>query len=81
MLKIALIFFQICNAVGFEYLAFHFWIGVWLAVIATLAVAVETSVLVRFLTRFVQDIFAIFISLIYITKSVKAVYKVRLEYC
>ena len=59
-----------------EYLAVHFWVGIWLAVIATVVVALEGSVLVRYVSRFTQDIFALLISLIFIYESLRKIYVV-----
>ena len=63
-----------------EYLAVHFWVGVWLAVIATVTVALEGSVLVRYVSRFTQDIFALLISLIFIYESLRKIYVVSKGY-
>lgn len=68
--------FQVCSSFKFEYLAFHFWVGMWLAVIVTVFVAFEGSVLVRYVSRFTQDIFALLISLIFIFESFKKIYMV-----
>ena len=59
-----------------EYLAVHFWVGIWLAVIATVVVALEGSVLVRYVSRFTQDIFALLISLIFIYEALRKIYVV-----
>ncbi len=68
--------FQICTSFKFEYLAFHFWVGIWLAIIATIVVAVEGGCLLRYVSRFTQDIFALLISLIFIFESLKKLYMV-----
>ena len=70
---------QICQSLDMEYLAVHFWVGIWLAVIATVVVALEGSVLVRYVSRFTQDIFALLISLIFIYESLRKIYVVSLD--
>ena len=49
-----------------DYLATRFWVGVWLFIIAVLVVMFEGSFLVRYITRFTEEIFASLISLIFI---------------
>ena len=51
---------------GIEYLSFRVWIGVWVSVITLLMVALDGSFLVRYFTRFTEEIFASLISLIFI---------------
>ena len=72
--KFQIYFFQICLSFDIEFLPFHFWVGVWLAIIATLVVAFEGSCLLRYVSRFTQDIFALLISLIFIFESLKKLY-------
>lgn len=45
------------------------WIGFWLVLLALLMVALEGSFLVRFVSRFTQEIFAFLISLIFIYET------------
>ncbi|XP_013387963.1 anion exchange protein 2 isoform X2 [Lingula anatina] len=59
-------FFSFCQANGMEYLTMRVWIGMWFAVIAIILVALDGSFLIRYVTRFTQEIFASLISLIFI---------------
>lgn len=45
------------------------WIGFWLVLIVLAIVAFEGSFLVRFVSRFTQEIFAFLISLIFIYET------------
>lgn len=45
------------------------WIGFWLVLIVLAMVAFEGSFLVRFVSRFTQEIFAFLISLIFIYET------------
>ena len=47
------------------------WIGLYVAIISIVVVALEGSFLVRFVTRFAEEIFAILISIIFIYEVVK----------
>uniref|UniRef100_A0A1E1X3D4 Anion exchange protein n=1 Tax=Amblyomma aureolatum TaxID=187763 RepID=A0A1E1X3D4_9ACAR len=63
-----------CEENDVEFLAIRVWIGMWIAILATLVVAFEGSALVRFFTRFTQEIFASLISLLYIYESFYKLY-------
>lgn len=52
------------------------WVGMWLIVIVILIVALEGSFLVRFISRFTQEIFSILISLIFIYETFAKLMKV-----
>ncbi|KAL2101720.1 hypothetical protein ACEWY4_003481 [Coilia grayii] len=62
-------FYAFCKSQGIEYLVGRVWVGVWLVVIVVVVVAVEGSFLVRFISRFTQEIFSILISLIFIYET------------
>lgn len=53
------------------------WIGFWLVLIVLLTVAFEGSILVRFVSRFTQEIFSFLISLIFIYETFAKLVKVR----
>ncbi|OXB52841.1 hypothetical protein ASZ78_007072, partial [Callipepla squamata] len=58
-----------CEGQGLEYIVGRVWIGFWLILLALLVVAWEGSVLVRFLSRYTQEIFSFLISLIFIYET------------
>ncbi|KAK3559692.1 hypothetical protein QTP86_017681, partial [Hemibagrus guttatus] len=62
-------FYGFCKSQDIEYIVGRVWIGVWLIVIVVLIVAIEGSFLVRFISRFTQEIFSILISLIFIYET------------
>lgn len=62
-------FFTFCTSQGLDYLVGRVWIGFWLILIVTLMVAFEGSFLVRYVSRFTQEIFAFLISLIFIYET------------
>lgn len=55
------------------------WIGFWLVLLALLMVALEGSFLVRFVSRFTQEIFAFLISLIFIYETFYKLIKVGMH--
>lgn len=62
-------FYSFCTANNIEYLTGRVWIGFWLIIIVIVTVAFEGSFLVRFVSRFTQEIFSFLISLIFICET------------
>ena len=53
------------------------WIGFWLILLVVLVVAFEGSFLVRFISRYTQEIFSFLISLIFIYETFSKLVTVR----
>uniref|UniRef100_A0A4W4DVW9 Anion exchange protein n=1 Tax=Electrophorus electricus TaxID=8005 RepID=A0A4W4DVW9_ELEEL len=62
-------FFEFCKYSDVEYIVGRTWVGIWLIVIVLVFVATEASFLVRFISRFTQEIFSILISFIFIYET------------
>ncbi|XP_007536687.2 anion exchange protein 2 [Erinaceus europaeus] len=73
-------FFTFCSSNGLEYLVGRVWIGFWLVLLVLLMVALEGSFLVRFVSRFTQEIFAFLISLIFIYETFYKLVKIFQEH-
>uniref|UniRef100_A0A7N6AXG4 Anion exchange protein n=1 Tax=Anabas testudineus TaxID=64144 RepID=A0A7N6AXG4_ANATE len=73
-------FFTFCKANDIEYLTGRVWIGFWLIVIVLVTVAFEGSFLVRFVSRFTQEIFSFLISLIFIFETFFKLIKIFSEH-
>nr|AJA37522.1 solute carrier family 4 member a1 anion exchanger [Sciaenops ocellatus] len=69
-------FYTFCKNQGIEYVVGRIWVGMWLIVIVIIIVAVEGSFLVRFISRFTQEIFSILISLIFIYETFNKLIKI-----
>ncbi|XP_029294201.1 solute carrier family 4 member 1a (Diego blood group) [Cottoperca gobio] len=69
-------FSAFCKSQGIEYIVGRIWVGMWLIVIVIIIVAVEGSFLVRFISRFTQEIFSILISLIFIYETFNKLIKI-----
>lgn len=66
----SLVFFvQFCKSQDIEYIVGRVWVGVWLVIIVVIIVAIEGSFLVRYISRFTQEIFSILISIIFIYET------------
>ncbi|KAM6238583.1 band 3 anion transport protein [Porphyrio hochstetteri] len=62
-------FHAFCSDFGMEYIVGRVWIGFWLILLVLLVVACEGSFLVRYLSRYTQEIFSFLISLIFIFET------------
>lgn len=69
-------FYAFCKSQGIEYIVGRIWVGMWLIVIVVVIVAVEGSFLVRYISRFTQEIFSILISLIFIYETFNKLIKI-----
>nr|XP_033773576.1 band 3 anion transport protein isoform X2 [Geotrypetes seraphini] len=69
-------FYAFCESNGMEYIVGRVWIGFWLLLIVLIIVAVEGSFLVRYISRFTQEIFAFLISLIFIYETFSKLIKI-----
>uniref|UniRef100_A0A8C5FZN0 Anion exchange protein n=1 Tax=Gouania willdenowi TaxID=441366 RepID=A0A8C5FZN0_GOUWI len=73
-------FYMFCKVNGIDYLTGRLWIGFWLVLIVLLTVALEGSILVRFVSRFTQEIFSFLISLIFIYETFAKLVKIFREH-
>lgn len=69
-------FYAFCKSQGIEYIVGRIWVGMWLIVIVVIIVALEGSFLVKFISRFTQEIFSILISLIFIYETFNKLFKI-----
>ncbi|NWT62987.1 B3AT protein, partial [Erythrocercus mccallii] len=60
---------QFCSSNDMEYIVGRVWIGFWLILLVLVVVACEGSFLVRYLSRYTQEIFSFLISLIFIFET------------
>nr|XP_019607882.1 PREDICTED: band 3 anion transport protein [Rhinolophus sinicus] len=69
-------FLSFCNNNDLDYLVGRVWIGFWLILLVVLVVAFEGSFLVRFISRYTQEIFSFLISLIFIYETFTKLIKI-----
>ena len=63
--------YESCQSLGIAFLPTYAWIGLWTMVFLLVLAATDASVLIRFFTRFTDEIFALLVSLIFIAEAVK----------
>lgn len=73
-------FYKFCEANGIEYIVGRVWIGFWLIILVVLVVAFEGSFLVRYISRYTQEIFSFLISLIFIYETFDKLVKIFQQY-
>ncbi|XP_065312733.1 electroneutral sodium bicarbonate exchanger 1-like isoform X3 [Gordionus sp. m RMFG-2023] len=74
------IVFSFCRDQGLNYLSFRCCIGLWTCLILLVIVATDASVLVKYVTRFTEELFASLISLIFVYQALKNIYHISKEY-
>ncbi|KAL5965516.1 Sodium-driven chloride bicarbonate exchanger [Taenia solium] len=74
------IIYRLCESNRWSYLSFRFWIGMWVALVLFVMVAFDLSALVRFITRFTEESFALLIALIFIFEAIKKSYSIANKY-
>ncbi|XP_059486038.1 electrogenic sodium bicarbonate cotransporter 1 isoform X3 [Neocloeon triangulifer] len=74
------IMYDFCQSVGWDYMCFRFWTGIWVGVILIILVAIDASALVCYITRFTEENFACLIAFIFIYKAIENVLKIGDEF-
>ncbi|NXA56442.1 B3AT protein, partial [Nothocercus julius] len=69
-------FFTFCESNDMEYIVGRVWVGFWLILLVLVVVACEGSILVRYLSRYTQEIFSFLISLIFIYETFDKLFKI-----
>ncbi len=67
--------YQACNQLEISFLATYAWVGIWSGVLLLICAFTDASALMRFFTRFTDEIFAALISVIFIVEAVNSVRK------
>ncbi|XP_043950523.1 sodium-driven chloride bicarbonate exchanger isoform X7 [Drosophila biarmipes] len=67
------IIYEFCLKMGWDYMTFRFWIGMWVAGICIVLTAIDASALVCYITRFTEENFATLIAFIFIYKAIENV--------
>lgn len=68
--------FKLCSDLSIPFLPTYAWVGLWTAGFTLILAATDASCLMRYFTRFTDEIFAGLISIIFIYEAVKAVIQV-----
>ncbi|CAH1788172.1 unnamed protein product [Owenia fusiformis] len=63
--------YKFCKSIHIEFMPMRVWIGAWVALMSIIVVALEGSFVIRYVTRFTEEIFALLISFIFIYEVFK----------
>ena len=63
------ILYKVCNDMGIEFLSTYAWVGLWSGAILIIFALTDVSALMKYFTRFTDDIFAALISVIFIYEA------------
>lgn len=70
MLAFTAILYSYCSVSDIPFLPAYCWVGIWTAFFVVVLAITDASCLMRFFTRFIDEIFAALISLIFISEAV-----------
>ena len=71
LLVITAILYQLCGDFGVPFLPGYAWVGVWSAIFILILAVTDASCLMRYFTRFTDEIFVVLISFIFIYEAIK----------
>ncbi|XP_046442370.1 electroneutral sodium bicarbonate exchanger 1-like isoform X2 [Daphnia pulex] len=74
------ILYDFCKRNELDYLGLRFWIGMWIAFILIVLVAIDASAIVCYITRFTEENFALLIATIFIYKAIEKVLSIGQKY-
>jgi mannitol/fructose-specific phosphotransferase system IIA component (Ntr-type) len=74
LLIFTIILYQLCRDIGLgdQFLGVYGWVGLWTSVLTILLAVTNASNLMRYFTRFTDEIFSALMSLIFIYKAIEA---------
>lgn len=64
-----------CDQLGISFVATYAWVGIWSGIILLICAFTDASALMKYFTRFTDEIFAALISVIFIVEAVKDITK------
>jgi mannitol/fructose-specific phosphotransferase system IIA component (Ntr-type) len=71
LLVFTAVLYDLCLQLGLPFLPTYAWVGLWTALLTLLIALLDASALIRYCTRFTDEIFALLISAIFVYESVK----------
>lgn len=73
LLVFTYILYQLCDRWGIPFLPTYTWVGLWTALFTIILAVTDSSCLIRYFTRFTDEIFAALISIIFIVEALKSI--------
>jgi hypothetical protein len=69
------IFYSLTQGLGLEFLPCYFWCGIWFSLITIFMAVFDVCCLMRYVTKFTEEIFSGLISMIFIVEAIKPAIK------
>ncbi|MDF1664684.1 MAG: HCO3- transporter, partial [Planctomycetota bacterium] len=69
------VLYQFCDAMDIEFLPFYGWVGIWAGLFTIVLAVTDSSVIIKHLTRFTNEIFVVLIAGIYIYSALELLVK------
>ncbi len=76
LLVFTAILYRLCGDLNLPFLASYAWVGIWSALFTLILAVTDASCMMRFFTRFTDEIFSALISVIFIYEAVKSLVSV-----
>jgi mannitol/fructose-specific phosphotransferase system IIA component (Ntr-type) len=76
LLVFTAILYRLCNDLQIPFLPTYVWVGLWTTLLLVVLAATDASCLMRYFTRFTDEIFAALISLIFVYEAIKGLVRV-----
>lgn len=73
------IVYELCVALGWDYITFRFWIGMWVTLLLLVLVATDASALMSYVTRFTEESFSLVVCAIFLTTPTEYLVKIGKE--
>ncbi len=67
--------FTVCRQYGIPFLATYAWVGIWSGVLLLICAFTDASALMKYFTRFTDEIFAALVSVIFIVEAINNIVK------
>ena len=77
VLVFEVILYEYCQSVGWEFLPFRLWTGIWVGIILLIMVATDCSAFVCYITRFTEENFLTLIAAIFMFEAIDKLIKIR----
>lgn len=63
--------YTVCHQLDIPFLSAYAWVGIWSGILLLICAFTDASVMMKYFTRFTDEIFAVLISIIFIVEAVK----------
>jgi len=66
--------YSLCQSQGLPFLPVYAWVGLWSGLFMVILAVTDASALMRFFTRFIDEIFAVLVAVIFIVEALRSMF-------